>query len=530
MPNHEGVSREELLKYGAAGALSLGVLGLAACGDDDKSDSGSGTEKVELPSKPTGTLRAGFIELGASGGVDPSKGLNPAALAGNSGFAKQQALFDPLFEFEGGKPVMLLAESVEGSADAKTWNVTLRDGIEFHDGKPLRPEDVIFSLNQFAGPTSPFSFLWGGAKFKKTGPRGVEIVLPAPASTFLESHGFASLIMPENWDPKKPTGGTGPYTLVSSGDIKSVFKANPNWWREGAGPYTETLEIINFKDEAARLNALLADQIDIIEAPPVSQVTTLESQSGFGTLIVPSENGTMLVMNAADKDAFADVRVRQAMRLVVDRKAMNDQIYGGKGTVGNDILNPNSPGYIGRDIPQREVDIEQAQSLLKTAGKENLTVELSTAPIAAGATDMAEVMVEQAKAAGITIKFKQIDPAQYFSPDAGYGTRPFQSEIMIGGLGYLANVAIQLVTGAFYNISAFSDKEFDGLYAQASAETDVAKRNEIIGQMQQIEHDRGTLLIPEFAPSVTAFNDKVKNHKKARNPMNDFQLNELVVS
>jgi peptide/nickel transport system substrate-binding protein len=529
MHSNEGLRREEVLKYGAAGALSLGALGLVACGDDGPKK-GGGTEKVEFPSKPTGTLRAGFIELGSSGAADPSGGLNPAALAGSSGFSKQQAIFDPLFQFVNGKPEMQLAESVEGSADAKTWNVTLRDGVEFHDGKPLRPEDVIYSLTQYAGPTSASSFLWGGAKFKKTGPLGVEIVFPAPVSTFLESHGFASSITPENWDPKKPTGGTGAYTLVSNGSGKSVFKANPNWWREGAGPYTETLEIINFKDETARINALLANQIDVIEAPPASQVASLEGQSGFGTFVEPSENGVMIMMDAKDKDAFADVRVRQAMRLVVDRKAMNEQIYAGKGGIGNDILNPNSPGYIGRDVAQRDVDIEQAKSLLKAAGKEALTVELSTGQIGVGAVEMAEVMVEQAKAAGITIKIKQIDPAQFFLPDAGYGSRPFGSEIMIGGLGYLSNAAIQLITGAFYNTSHFSDKEFDGLYAKATAETDVDKRNDLIGQMQQIEYDRGTLLIPEFAPSITAFSDKVKNVKSARNPMNDYTLSTLVLS
>jgi peptide/nickel transport system substrate-binding protein len=264
MNRDNGLNREELLKYGAAGALSLGALGLVACGDDDPKKDGA-TKDVKFPTKPTGTLRAGFIELGTSG-IDPSGGLDPVALSGNAGFSKQQALFDPLFQFVDGKAVMWLAESAEPSADAMTWNITLRDGVEFHDGKPLTPEDVIFSLKRYAAPTSSSVFLWGGAKFKKSGSRGVAITFPAPVSTFLESHGQASAIVPDGFDPKKPTGGTGPYTLVSNQRDRSVFKANPNWWREGAGPYTETLEIINFKDETARLNALLANQVDIIES------------------------------------------------------------------------------------------------------------------------------------------------------------------------------------------------------------------------------------------------------------------------
>ena len=80
---------------------------------------------------------------------------------------------------------------------------------------------------------------------------------------------------------------------------------------------------------------------------------------------------------------FNDVRVRQAMRLLVDRKQMLDLVFKGNGTIGNDITSRWDPAY-DTSIPQREQDIEQAKSLLKAAGHENLTVELSTADIAMG--------------------------------------------------------------------------------------------------------------------------------------------------
>ncbi|HWH26246.1 MAG TPA: ABC transporter substrate-binding protein, partial [Pseudolysinimonas sp.] len=356
---------------------------------------------------------------------------------------------------------------------------------------------------------------------------------PVATSVFLESFGFTASIVPDGWDPKNPgKGGTGAYRVVSNSPGKTVLEANPNWWNEAAGgPYIERLELVDFKDDAARLNALLANQIDIIDSPPVSQLRTLEGRDGFASVVTPSENAPYFNMDAA-QEPFSDVRVRQAMRLIVDRVAMNQQVFQGKGAVGNDIFNRNAPGYIGDDIEQREQDIEQAKSLLKAAGKENLTVELATSPIGVGTTDMAQVIVEQAKAAGVTITLKQIDPAQFASPQTGYGNRPFEVTTSIGGSGYLGSANTLQVTDGIYNTTHFSDKNYDALYAEAMSTIDADKRNELIGEMQKIEHESGTGLLWGFNPNITAFNDKVKNvtTKPTVSPMNDFTLSTLVVS
>ncbi|HWI22959.1 MAG TPA: ABC transporter substrate-binding protein, partial [Baekduia sp.] len=253
--NDYELSRKQLLTYGAAGAAGLGALGLVGCGSNDKP--GSKSSDVKLPSTPTGTLRAGFIDLGGTA-PDPSGGLDPNVISGNAGSARQNLVWEPLSLFVNGKVVMILAENIEPSADAKTWNVTLREGITWEDGKPLRPEDVVYSLNRYADPLSIASFLWGGAKIKKTGPRNVRITLAAPLATFLEIS-LPSLIIPENWDPKKPTGGTGPYRVVSNTANKTVLEAKTDWWRagQGLGPYAQRIEIIKFTDDSARLNALL---------------------------------------------------------------------------------------------------------------------------------------------------------------------------------------------------------------------------------------------------------------------------------
>ncbi|HWI22339.1 MAG TPA: ABC transporter substrate-binding protein [Baekduia sp.] len=527
--NDYDLSRKQLLTYGAAGAVGLGALGLVGCGDDDPDSKSS---DVKLPSTPTGTLRAGFIDLGATA-PDPSGGLDPNIISGNSGGARGRLVWDYLFEFIDGKVVMLLAEEAESSADAKSWDLTLRQGVEWEDGRPLTPEDVVYTVKGYTDPRSANAFLWAGAEAKKTGPRNVRITFPTPKATFLEMFGFAAAIIPENWDPKKPTGGTGPYRVVSNANGKTVLEAKTDWWRagQGAGPYAERIEIIGFKDDTARLNALLADQIDVIDNPPVSQLQTLDSGGGFSSVVTHSEAASMFSMDAK-QEPFSDVRVRQAMRLIVDRAAMNQQVLQGKGAIGNDIMSPLSPGYIGGDIEQREVDIEQAKSLLKAAGKENLTVELSTAPIGTGTVEMAQVLIEQAKAAGVTIKLKQLDAAQWYAPEAGYGSRSLEVATLLGGSGYFGNANTLLTSTAAFNTSHFADKRYDALYTDAIGTLDADKRNELIGEMQKIEHDSGTQIIWGFSPNITAFNDKVKNvtTKPTISPMNNYSLNTLSVA
>src|SRR5262249_37351403 len=110
---------------------------------------------------------------------------------------------------------------------------------------------------------------------------------------------------------------------------------------------------------------------------------------------------------------FNDVRVRQALRLVVDRPQLIDSALDGYGTVGNDVFSP-----FDRDFNHgltRAADIPQAKALLKKAGHEKLTVALTTSPVATGTVAMATVLKQQAAQAGITIKLNQVDPGTFFS-------------------------------------------------------------------------------------------------------------------
>jgi peptide/nickel transport system substrate-binding protein len=208
---------------------------------------------------------------------------------------------------------------------------------------------------------------------------------------------------------------------------------------------------------------------------------------------------------AIDMPPFDNNDVRQAFRLIVDRNAMLQQVFSGHGRVANDLYSPFDPAY-NSSLAQRHQDIAQAKSLLKKAGKENLTVDLHTTDGAAGMVDSANIFAHQASLAGVTVNVKN-DPNYYgdaylklaFSVDF-WGTRNFLPQVANGS-----------IPTAPYNECHWppKDSNYISLYQQALAETDAGKRADIIHQMQKLEYEQGGYIIPMFNNLVDAYSTKV---------------------
>ena len=340
-----------------------------------------------------------------------------------------------------------LAESVE--ADNPTqFTIRLRDGIEFQDGKTLTADDVIYSLQRIG--TEKFGLTGFAAtasmdiaNIKKMDDRTVRLPLLSPDSTIpqtLASYTFG--IVPVGYEKFKgdPSTqiGTGPYKLKSfTPGQESVSERNPNYWRGDGSPYFDQVTITDFADATAQVNALQGGQIDAMTDLPAAQVAAIE-QAGQKALISQTGGWLPLCM-AIDMPPFDDNRVRQAMRLIVDRQQMIDQLASGYGTIANDLYAPFDDGYFA-DLPQREQDIDQAKSLLKQAGAEGLKVDLHTTNGAAGMVELASVFATQAKDAGVEITVKN-DPNYYgdaylklaFSVDF-WGTRGYLNQVQQGSL------------------------------------------------------------------------------------------------
>jgi peptide/nickel transport system substrate-binding protein len=128
-----------------------------------------------------------------------------------------------------------------------------------------------------------------------------------------------------------------------------------------------------------------------------------------------------------DAPPFNDVRVRQALRLLVDRQKMVDVVYAGHGKVSNDVPGRYDPLY--NEGLKRERDVEQARALLKRAGQENLAVKLQTSTAITGLVEAATLFQEQAREAGVKVNIARVDPAAYFDPTTNYGKMPFAQTV-----------------------------------------------------------------------------------------------------
>src|SRR5262249_55955315 len=150
-----------------------------------------------------------------------------------------------------------------------------------------------------------------------------------------------------------------------------------------------------FADENARLNALLSSAINIAPfLPPLIAKQVASSQ--HAKLLRSNSVVQYWFLMRVDKGPFADVRVRQAMKLIADRPALIHGAVGGYGTVANDLIGVDTQ-YYASDLPQRKQDIEKAKFLLKKAGREGFSFMLPTAAALPGFNPSATLFAQQAK-------------------------------------------------------------------------------------------------------------------------------------
>jgi peptide/nickel transport system substrate-binding protein len=493
-----------------AGGVVLGTGGwLAACGGDDRGGAVTGG------SPATRSRSGGALRVGVAGG-GPKDSIDAHLQTTDPDIARAFQLYEPLairnadYELE-----MVLAESIEADTP-DTWTVRLREGVTFHDGRPVTADDVLFSLRRIIDPRHPKTGTAAlaavdGMTSRKLDDRTVRIRLTAPNVGFPDDLGqYFNSIVPTDYDPRQPVG-TGPFKFESfTPGQRSVFVKNPAYWRPDE-PVLDRLEIIDFPDDTARVNALLGGQVEAITNLPPAQIGAVEGNSALKVLISDTGNWQPFTMRV-DAPPFADVRVRQALRLIVDRDEMVRRALSGQGRPGNDLYAPYDPAYA-RELPQREQDLEQATSLLRQAGQSDLRVELVTAPVYQGLVEAAEVFADMAKAAGVTVKVRKTDAGTFYGDN--YLKWRFAQDFWFTRT-YLAQVSQGSLKSSPFNETHWDHPLFVRLIEQARAELDDGKRADLLHQAQAIEHERGGYLVWSFSNQIDAHSSQVRGFAPAR--------------
>lgn len=328
-----------------------------------------------------------------------------------SGSALDQILIDNLYQGLVARTpeqeiVPALASDWSVSDDRLTYTFTLREGVTFHDGQPLTPEDVVFSLTQHrdnAGwvDAATLANVTGVAADGQK----ITLTLSQPDSQLLWNlSGRAGIILKEgdSVDYQTAANGTGPFTLErwTRGD-NITFARNPAYWGTPAKAAEVVFDYI--PDNQAALNAALAGEVDVVTGFDANLKTQIEANGDFSLVVGDSTDKGTLAFNQTS-GPLADKRVRQAIRQAIDHDAFVEALGAGKTMYGP--IPSLDPGY--EDLSEvAPYDPDAAKKLLADAGASDTTLTL-TIPSFYPAT-ISQLLVSDLNAVGITLKVDSVD-------------------------------------------------------------------------------------------------------------------------
>ncbi|MFE3291520.1 ABC transporter substrate-binding protein [Rhodococcus sp. NPDC059234] len=511
--------RRFLLGSGAVGAGLLLGGSLAACATGAAGESAAGGQPVR-----GGRLRMGVVDGNQKGNLDPHVAVGYGSII--RGFA----LYAKPWEWNSQMQTQLaLAEFAEPNADASVWTVRLRDGLEFHHGKTVTADDLIHTIRRIQDPKTGSAvrdpFVDAGA-LEKLDDRTVAV-------RFVGGRGYVAFpsvfvnfggVVPTDFDPVTNPVGAGPYKIKEyTPGQRSVFTRFDNYFREGA-PYPDELEIIDFKDDGARVAALQAGQIDTADRVSAEQFRVLENDPKIKLLVNHTGGAIGVNLNLA-KEPFNDPRVAEAFKYILDRDELVKRALGGYGRVANDLFSPDDPTFP-TDIPQRTQDLDRARKLLAEAGRQNLAFDLTVGPTP-NASASAAVIAEQARKAGVTVNIRQVDSATFNGPDrdqwvASVPTGAPQNPLASRARYYTPNAPV--------NPTHFDSPRYNELYEQLTSQPNEDLRKPLAKEMEQIFHDQGGEIVWGYVDSVDAYRSNVGGVVEEHSHFPTWRFDKLWVS
>lgn len=483
------------------GGLLLGSSLLGGC---DAGGPASNAAAIARPGTPVhgGRLRVGIIDGDQAGNLDAHK-------PSGGGIIRGWALYSKFWEWNDDVSTRLgLAEFAEPNADASAWTIRIKPGLEFHHGKSIGADDMLFSILRLTDPklASPFAGLVGAIDrqaLRKLDERTIEIRFKQGRSFFPLDETLIAFggIVPTDYDPVSNPVGAGPYRLKRFvPGQRALFSRFENYYKPNQ-PYADELEIIEFKDQVSRVAALRAGQIDIASGVQAEHSALLKADPRLQLVVSPTTSFSGFNLNTA-KAPFQDERVRQAFRLLADRQELVGRGLNGFGRIANDLYSPTDPTY-NHAIAQRPFDLDQARSLLRQAGQTDLRIELTTT---ANEINAALVFAQQAKKAGVQVKVTPVDASVF---NGSQKEQWLMSPGSTPARGFLATGLHNDAPLAIYNRSNFRDERFSALFTQALGQPDLAQRKQLVHEAQAIQHQRGGLLIWGFTDVLDAASNKV---------------------
>jgi peptide/nickel transport system substrate-binding protein len=405
-----------------------------------------------------------------------------------------------------------LAEEWSANADATEFTFKLRKGVTWHDGSPFDADDVMFSMMRHLGEDSTSSakaFFSNVSEWKKIDSYTVKAIMSSPDSDLPIKLGEKQCKIVKNGTVDFTKGiGTGPFLLESfEPGVASRHVRNPNYWREGSN--FDAIEVTAITDPVARVNALLANSVDLIVNVDAKGIKLIEQSDNCHMISTPSGlyGGICILKNTAPGQDDDFVR---GMQLIQDRERIVRSILKGNGVVGND--HPISPAY-GADhcheLAQRQYDPDKAKWHLNKSGY--TSAELYVAPVQTGIEETSLLMQANLKKIGFDLKLKRV-------PTDGYWGAVWLKEpmnVVTWNMRPTANamMGIQFKPHSNWNDTFWNNDRFGELLTTSLAETDPAKRHAMHCEMQTLVNQESGIVIPYHVNILDGVNNKIKGIK-----------------
>jgi len=320
---------------------------------------------------PKGKFSYGFNTSIPPAWLDPQENP-PQVTPYNFSYTLHDALVKPM---PGQNFTPSLAESYEIAPDNRSATFKLRQGIKFHDGSPVTPEDVKFTYENYRGASAGIL----KAKLEKIDipdARTVKFFFKEPFLDFLTIYGSpasgAAWIVPKTYYEKVGKDGfknapigAGPYRFVRQTPGTEIeFEAFPDYWRKVPG--VKSILARGVPEAATRLSMLQTGEIDALYQVPGELIDTVRKDPKLRVSASLSAATWIEMIPDRPDSPLSDPRVRQAVSLTVDRKALNEAELGGMSPVEGNWIPAEWPGSVQRPIPP--MDVEKAKQLMADAG------------------------------------------------------------------------------------------------------------------------------------------------------------------
>ncbi|MET0481937.1 MAG: ABC transporter substrate-binding protein [Aestuariivirgaceae bacterium] len=498
------LSRRAFMRHGSCLGVSLATLGSIA----------GGVGLVAGPRLARAQGAGGTIRVAQNA---PASAIDPVKIADGPGLAILSYVGDFLcFDRNDLTLEPMLAESWSPNKDGTVWTFKLRQGVKFHNGKPLTADDVVASIERLADPAngsnalSAFTGYLSKGGTRKVDDQTVAFHLDAANGSFpylVSSDNYNAIILPADYagNFEQSMIATGAFKLEKyTPQVGASFVRNADYWGGQVAP--ERIEATFYADIQPQILALQGGQADVILQAPVLQSVAVLNDPNFEVISLPSTAHQQLHMRN-DMEPFKDPRVRRAVALTLDRQKLVQGLMKGRAKIGNDSPFAGVYPMTDKSVPQRERNIAEAKELMAAAGMANGFETTLTTERFLEIPDYAVLVQNAVKEIGGKINLNVLDQGAYYG-DAVYGKSPWLDSVMgITDYGHrgVPNVFLSapLRSDGTWNGAHFKNKDYDQLVTSYIASLDVEAQRATAGKIQRLLLEETPVIFSYFYDYLT---------------------------